>query len=53
METAIVLTLTLAMAVSASAAIIPADKEFVQSLDGTWRFKLEQERGICMVNFIR
>ncbi|HTL28931.1 MAG TPA: glycoside hydrolase family 2 TIM barrel-domain containing protein [Tepidisphaeraceae bacterium] len=30
---------------SALAIVIPADKDHVVSLDGTWRFKLEQERG--------
>ena len=27
------------------ATVIPADKENVISLDGTWRFKLEQAKG--------
>jgi hypothetical protein len=30
---------------SASATVIPSDKEHVKSLDGTWRFKLEQAKG--------
>lgn len=29
----------------AGVAVIPDEKEFVQSLDGAWRFKLEQNKG--------
>jgi len=34
----------LCFAVTASAATIPMDKSFISSLDGTWRFKLEQAK---------
>jgi beta-galactosidase/beta-glucuronidase len=38
--------LSLVIVTSSHAAIpIPADREFVKSLDGTWRFKLEQAKG--------
>jgi beta-galactosidase/beta-glucuronidase len=30
---------------SASATVVPSDKEKVKPLDGTWRFKLEQAKG--------
>src|SRR3954454_13219822 len=30
---------------SALATVIPSDKENVKSLDGAWRFKLEQAKG--------
>ncbi len=38
----VVLSVLACIAIPASAAIIPDDKEYVRSLDGTWRFKLEQ-----------
>src|SRR5688500_1729913 len=46
-HTSLALALSLVVAThSAFAAIpIPADKEHVKSIDGTWRFKLEQAEG--------
>ena len=35
--------LLFSFAVGASGAMIPSEKKYVQSLDGAWRFKLEQE----------
>src|SRR6185437_947583 len=31
--------------VAASAVVVPADTDYVKSLDGTWRFKLERPGG--------
>lgn len=38
----VVILLLLCLGVQLRAAVIPADSKYVKSLDGTWRFKLEQ-----------
>ncbi|MBP6964935.1 MAG: hypothetical protein KBC96_11070 [Armatimonadetes bacterium] len=41
-ELMVLTALVLGLGASAMAVIIPADSKYVQSLDGMWRFKLEQ-----------
>ena len=38
----LIVVLLLSFTVCSSGAVIPSEKKYVQSLDGTWRFKLEQ-----------
>src|SRR5436309_14626165 len=42
LSTGVVLVFASMLSISAPATVIPSDSDHVVSLDGTWRFKLEQ-----------